>query len=98
MLTKKTPEELASTLTVKGQGQSVTFDITFYFRTQKEMREQADAGKSIADLVVFVVKSWDTEYDLTTDGVEEMEDARPGIALAILEGFHASRRVEREKN
>jgi hypothetical protein len=98
MLTKKTPEELASTLTVKGQGQSVTFDLTYFFRTQKEMREQAEANKSIADLVLFVVKSWDTEYDLTAEGIEEMEDARPGIALAVLEGFHAARRVEREKN
>jgi hypothetical protein len=53
---------------------------------------------SIADTVLKIVSSWDSEYPLTREGVEEMHDDRPGLVNAIVEGFNLARQAERVKN
>lgn len=53
---------------------------------------------SIADTVLKIVKSWDSEYELTREGIEEMHDDRPGLVNAIVEGFDLARQAERVKN
>lgn len=98
MLTRKAQETLSTKLTVKGQGESVSFNITYHNRTGKQIKELVDGDKTIGELVLFVVKDWESEYPLTSEGLDELENERPGMLMAIMEGFHSSRRMEREKN
>jgi len=107
MLTRKTPDTLATTLTINGQGESITLDVTYHNRTQEGI--EAVLEKAMADTTVdaqfanretllYVVKSADMEYPLTHDGLKELERDRPGMIEAMFFGFHKARRVELVKN
>lgn len=107
MLTRKTPDTLATTLTINGQGESITLDVTYTNRTQEEI--EAVLEKALAsdtkdmqfanrETLLFVVKSADMEYPLTHDGLKELERDRPGMIEAMFMGYHKSRRVELVKN
>lgn len=90
---------LPATLTLTGQGETVKFDITYNNCKQSELDAvMTDPEKDIADAVLFVVKDWDTEYELTKEGLAEMEDDRPGTVMAVIQGFHDARRVAKAKN
>lgn len=69
---------------------------------RKVLDNAADAPNtstlSIADTILKIVKSWDSEYELTREGIEEMHDDRPGLVQAIVEGFSMARQAERVKN
>jgi hypothetical protein len=98
-LKRKTAETIPATLTVKGQGEEVKFNITYRNHKQSEVvAKLQEEGGNVADTVLFMVAEWDAEYPLTADGITEMEDERPGMVMAIIEGFHAARSVERVKN
>jgi hypothetical protein len=98
MLTKKAPATIATSLTIKGQGETCKFDVTYFNRTQAEIDEQVAKGITNGELVLFVVKDWDTEYELSTAGLAEMESTRPGIVAAVFQGYNDARVVQREKN
>ncbi len=95
MLTKKTPETIAANLTIKGQGETVKLAVTYYNRRQSEIRKAVEGGENA---VLFLIKEWDAEFELSTAGLEEMEDARPGVIQAVIEGFHVARQAELVKN
>jgi hypothetical protein len=100
-LTRVTKESIKTTLTLKGQGEVLTFNITYYNRRQSEVEVQLKKegeDNTVADLILFMVKEWDAEYPLTKEGVIELEDERPGIVYGIIEGFHEARKMHREKN
>lgn len=96
-LTKKRPASIPTALRVRSQGELVKFDVTYHNRNADEFEAQLSKG-SMTDLVLFVVESWDSEYALDTAGVEEMERDRPGLILAIIQGYHQARRAALEKN
>lgn len=98
MLSKKAPETLPATLTLKGQGETVKLNVTYHNRKQSEINELLAEGKTVADVVLFMVKEWDADYELSTAGIAELDDARPGILEGVMHGFHRARRMELEKN
>ena len=92
------PKTLPATLTITGQGSTDKLDVTYHNRRQSEVIERAQGGGSMGALVVFVVESWDTDFDLTEEGIQAFEDEYPGIVGILMEGFHQARRKELEKN
>lgn len=100
MLTKKRPDTLPTDLTIKCQGETIKFAVTFNNRTLSELQEVLDneCTEDAAPAVLFLVKDWETEYELSREGVLEMENDRPGITLAIIAAFHEARGVEKVKN
>lgn len=109
MLTRKTPDTLATEITLKGQGEEIKFNVTYFNRTQPEIKacleKYMDAEETKTDptypnlqSVLFVVKSMEAEYPLTIEGLQEMERDRPGMVEVLFYGFHQARRVELVKN
>jgi hypothetical protein len=98
MLSKKAPETLPTTLTLKGQGETVKLNITYHNRKQSDLDAQIAEGKTVAEVVLYMVKEWDADYELSTAGLTELEDDRPGALQAVMIGFHRARHMELEKN
>lgn len=98
MLTRKRPDAIPATLTVTGQGETVKFNLTYNNKRVDEVEALIKDAERLEDVVLALVKEWETEYPLTREGVEEMEADRPGIIVAIMVGFHDARRVEKAKN
>jgi hypothetical protein len=109
MLTRQRKGTIATLLTITGQGETVTFEVTYHNRRQSEVEatlnkalaqlENADdPGDGIPGVVLSMVESWDSEYPLTIEGIKEMEDDRPGILLGVIKGFHDARKVDKAKN
>jgi hypothetical protein len=92
------PKSLPATLTITGQGSTDKLDVTYHNRKQSEIRERLESGVTMASLIAFLVESWNTDFDLTEEGVREFEDEYPGIVEILFAGFHQTRRKELEKN
>jgi len=97
------PKTLPAKLEIVGGGEKNTLTLTFHNRKPSEFQAKLDELKDskepfLPSMVLFVVKEWETDYSLSIEGVKEMEDERPGICDAILQGFHKVRRVELEGN
>lgn len=97
------PKTLPAKLDIVGGGETNTLSLTFHNRKPSEMQVKFDELKGSTDpflpsMILFVVKEWDTDYSLSLEGIQEMEDERPGICDAILAGFHRLRKVELEGN
>lgn len=92
------PKSLPTTLTITGQGSTDKLDVTYHNRKQSDVLERAQAGNTMASMVVYVVESWDSDFALTEEGVAEFEDEYPGIVGILMEGFHQARRKALEKN
>lgn len=102
MLTRKRPESIATKLTVNGQGETFTMNLTYFNRNQDEMEAQLEKVKGEENagilMLLYYVKEWEAEYPLSTEGVIEAEKDRPGLIMAITYGFHKARGVELVKN
>lgn len=98
MLTKQLKGTLPAALTLTGQGESVTFNVTYHNRRQSELLAELEKAKDPAELVLFLVESMESEYALTPEGIKQLEDDRPGMVLFLIDGFHKARRVGAEKN
>lgn len=92
------PKTIPAALTIIGQGSTDKLNVTFHNRKQSEITEKLEAGLTLGGLVPFLVESWDTDFELTEEGVREFEDEYPGIVDIVLMGFHRARRKEAEKN
>ncbi len=97
------PKTIPTKLELVGGGESNFLSLTFHNRKPSEFKTQVDElGESQApflpSLVCFIVKEWDTDYSLSVEGAIEMEDERPGILNAIVQGFHKVRQVELQGN
>ncbi len=92
------PKVIPATLTITGQGSIDKLDVTYHNRKQSDISARIDEGMSMASLIVFLVESWGSDFELTEEGVTQFEDEYPGIIEAVLKGFHASRKKELEKN
>ncbi len=97
------PKTIPAKLEITGGGETNTLSITFHNRKPSEFQAKLDELKGSKDpflpsMVLFVVKEWESDYSLSLEGVLEMDDDRPGICGAILQGFHKVRRVALEGN
>jgi hypothetical protein len=97
------PLTIPAKLEIVGGGETNTLSLTFHSRKPSELDARIEELKGskepfLAVMVLFVVKEWDADYSLSLEGVLEMEDERPGMCDAILQGFHKFRRVALEGN
>lgn len=102
MLKRNTKPLILANLTLVGQGDSVSFNVTYNNIKQSEVdaaiQQIKDSDNGAADLVLRMVKEWETEFPLTVQGIREAEDEYPGFIMAVVEGFHEARRVAKRKN
>lgn len=99
MLTRAKQEALLPiALTVKGQGDTIQFNVTYFNRKQSDVAAKVDDEHGIIDALLFVIKDMESEYELSKDGLAELEDERPGMLIALIEGFHQARQVQKVKN
>lgn len=96
-LSKKRPVTISTTLTVKGQGVTEKFNVTYHNRKQSEFEAKLAEG-DMPSLILFIVAEWETDYTLDQAGVTELEDDSPGMILGIIQGYHKARTVQLEKN
>lgn len=93
------PKTLQVSLTIVGQGTSDKLQLTYHNRKSSEVDAFLEKeGTLVADVIPYIVESWDTDFPLTQEGVLEAEDEYPGFVNAVLEGFRKARRKEAEKN
>lgn len=99
MLKKKRHETLAVALTVVGQGDKIKFNVVYKNLTKDQLEElSAKPELTMGDMVLGMIESWESEYDLTSAGMVELESDRPGMVEALLTGFHDARRMSKVKN
>ncbi|MCX5592024.1 hypothetical protein [Alcaligenes endophyticus] len=97
------PKTISAKLDITGGGESNTISLVFHNRKPSEIREKAKDLETSKDpflpsLLLYLVKEWDTGYSLSIEGVLDMEDERPGLSDALIQGFHRVRRLELEGN
>ena len=97
------PKTIPAKLELVGGGETNTLDLVFHNRKPSEIEGKIEELKDsktpfLPSMVLFVVKEWESDYSLSLEGIQEMEDERPGICDAILQGFHKVRRVSLEGN
>lgn len=106
MLTRKNPDTLAVSLTVKGQGEQFTFDLVFYNKGKKAITELVkqnnektnnDFELSNMMTAVDIVESIGGEKP-TVQTFEELEEQWPGFIDGLFVNYHLARRVEVVKN
>ncbi len=99
MLTKKRHDTLTLALTVIGQGDKIKFNVVYNNLTKDQLQQLQDKPDvTFGDFVIAMVASWECEYDLTIDGLMELESDRSGMLEAIIAGFHEARRMSKTKN
>lgn len=97
------PKTLPAKLELIGGGEKTTLNLTFYNRKPSEItaheKETRQTDKPfLAEMVFYLIKEWDTDYSLSIEGIVELEDERPGICEAILQGFWQVRKVNLQGN
>lgn len=97
-LKRKTAETIPLALTLVAQGEEVTINIVYHNRKGSEISAKHDEGVTMAELVRYLVKSWDAEFGLTDADLTDLEDAYPGTLLAVMEAYNDARTVARAKN
>lgn len=105
MLTKKTPETISETLKLKSMGETIILPIVYnnvdtnsIDSENAERKENNLPPYTNEELVVRLVKSWESEYQLTVEDLREAEKARPGLLGHIISGFFMARVTTAEKN
>lgn len=97
------PKTIPAKLTIKGQGETNVLNLTYHNHKSTEFKEFVESLQGKKDpffpsLAVHIVAEWDTDYSLSIEGMQELEDERPGTLQSIVEGFHKSRQFALEKN
>jgi hypothetical protein len=110
MLTRKRPETLATELTITGQGQPpLKFNVTYKNPEQDAVnavmasaamtdRTKQDIQYPTRTALLFIIKTMESEYPLTDEGIAQMEEDRPGMIEVLFNGWHQARRVTLVKN
>lgn len=98
MLTKKTKEVFPATLTIVGQGESVKFDVVYRNRAPQEARDKIASDATVAQFILWLCESIEMEYDMTEEGLAQLDEDRPGVLMAIWMGYFNARKVQLEKN
>lgn len=103
MLTKKTPEQFTKVLKIVSFDETFNLAVTYRNVTPKTLDEEAKArgekmGMTRVEMALRVVAEWSSEYALTREDLEQLEEDRPGVLQAVLDGFFLGRRATVEKN
>lgn len=107
MLKKKTPKTIDARLKLTSQGETFTLGCVYRNLKQPEYDALVESATSKypdskehqnAAVVAGLLDSWESEYDLSVEGLVEAEADRPMLIMALLSGFFTARQVERVKN
>jgi hypothetical protein len=110
MLNRKTPDTLATDLTIKCQGDQFTVPVVFHNRRQSEIKAKNEELMARAkaeghdddwvnrEQFMFVVKSFNGCDTPSHDDLTKLEDDYPGLSIQLFYKFHDLRRVEVVKN
>lgn len=91
------PARLRAEVSVKNAAERLLFKVVYVNMPGTAYRALAEK-LPLGDLLVQLIAEWDADYALSTDGFSELEDERPGVCMALLEAYHATRSLEREGN
>ncbi|GEM_PF-1169625 len=97
------PKTFPAELELVGGGESSKLKLTYHNRKPSELADwlkglEGSDAPFMPSMVLYLVKAMETDYSLSLEGVMEMEDERPGICSAIVDGFHKTRRVTLQGN
>lgn len=107
MLKKTKKKQIPTVLTIEGQGEKQQFNLVYNNIGQEAVNALAEKAEATDDPAVIllgdgvaqgILHSWESEYDLSTNGIKEAEEDMPGFCVAVIEGYHLSRMVARAKN
>lgn len=107
MLKKNTPDTIPATLTLESQGERFKVNVVYnnlkppaYDELVERAVKEADGEKERQNAIVVLglIASWESEYELSIEGLMEAESDRPYTILALLGGFFEARQVQRVKN
>ena len=95
----KPPEKIETTLALKGAAEKFKLTVTYNnIGTVGLSRLFETKDKTFGAVLLELIDGWDIECPLSIEGLEGLEDYRPGILKALIEGYHQARQVELEKN
>lgn len=92
------PKTIPATLTVIGQGSTDKLNVIYHNRKASELKSKFDGNSTMAGVIPYIVESWDSDFEVTEEGVTAFEDEYPGIIDVLLEGYHKARGKAIEKN
>lgn len=103
MLTKKTPDKFTKTLKIVSFDETFNLVVTYRNISPKALDEEVKArgekmGMTRIDMALRVVDEWSSEYALTREDLEQLEEDRPGVLEGVVQGFFIGRRAAVEKN
>lgn len=107
MLKKAKKKQIPTVLMIEGQGEKQKLNLVYNNIGQEAIEALAEKAEVEKDPAVIllgdgvnqgILHSWESEYDLSTNGVKEAEEDMPGFCVALIEGYHLSRMVARAKN
>lgn len=99
MLKRQAPAVIPCSLTLKGQGETVKFNVNYHNRTPEQFEAKVkEPGIKLGNIALFLIESWESEYELTFEGLKEAEQDWPGLITGLIGNFHAARQVSLEKN
>lgn len=91
------PKTLHTEVKFKNAHERLVFCVGFRNMRTSEYLELAES-KTVGQLLVELVESWDAEYPLSVDGFVALEDEHPGTTSGLLTAYHRSRATELEGN
>ncbi|MFA4294440.1 MULTISPECIES: hypothetical protein [Xanthomonas] len=92
------PKKIAAPLKFAGVAEKFQLDVVFINRKPSEVDALIAEGKSVSEVILFLLDSWDTDYPLSVEGINELEDDHMGVCQGIIQGYYRARRVDLEKN
>ena len=101
MITLETPDTFSQQLKIRTLGQIFFVNVTFNNIEPDALdAEVAERGKGFTDaeLILKLVKEWEVEVELTTEGLAQLHKKRPGVIRAVIDGYFLARMATIEKN
>ena len=93
------PSKIETTLTLKSASEKLRFNVTYNNIGTKTLANFfKDKKKTLGSVLLDLIDQWEIDYPVSLEGFERLEDYRPGILRALIEGYHQARQVELEKN
>lgn len=102
MFEVKAPETIPAALTITGQGREQELKLVYNTKTRDEYQALLDemvAGtKSVADILLALVASWEASVPLDRDGIALLQQHQPLCDWAIIRGYTDAHTVTRKGN
>lgn len=93
------PKKITKTLAFTGCAEKFELKVSYHNFTAKQLAEHAASGdKNNAEMLMHMIADWDAGYPLSLEGIEALEEERPGTHQGLFDGFFLARQYALEKN